>query len=207
MKLILIRHGETDYTKQKRYCGSAIDAPLNRYGIKQAQRLRHLLNNKKIDIVYTSPLIRTVQTANIIFNNRPTPRTLTGSLSENPERVKVYKSLLLRESNLGKWEGHTLSEIKKLFPADVNKWYEDPLRYGATNGETPRILQRRVKRFLMRLLNICGNNKRIKTVAIVTHSGPFRIIMGEVSGNGLKDFWKYEPKTGEHKEVKLCQRN
>ncbi|MFH1230119.1 MAG: histidine phosphatase family protein [Planctomycetota bacterium] len=192
MKLILIRHGETDYTRQKRYCGSAINAPLNNVGIKQIQKLKQLLQKKRVDVVYTSPLIRTIQTTNIIFENRP---------------VRIYKTPLLRESNLGEWEGHTLTEIKKLFPEDVNKWYEDPLRYGATNGETPIILQRRVRRFLNRLLNTYKNNKRIKTIAIVTHSGPFRIIMGEVSGNGLKDFWKLEPKTGECKEVKLCLRN
>jgi broad specificity phosphatase PhoE len=192
MKLILIRHGETAYTRLKRYCGSAIDAPLNRCGIKQAQRLKSLLNNKKIDIVYISPLIRAVQTADIIFKNRP---------------IKVLKTSLLRESNLGQWEGLTLKEIKRQFPEDVNKWYEDPLRYGATNGETPVILQRRVKRFLKRLSFVCRNNRYIKTVAIVSHSGPLRIILGEVSGNGLKDFWKSEPKTGEYKKVKLCLRN
>jgi broad specificity phosphatase PhoE len=186
MKLIIIRHGETDYTAEKRYCGSAIDVPLNNVGIKQARKLRHLLQKEAVNVVYTSPLIRAIQTTNIIFENRP---------------VKIYKAPLLRESNLGKWEGHTLTEIKKLFPEDVKKWYEDPLRYGATDGETPIILQCRVKRFLERLSNTYNNNKRTKTIAIVTHSGPFRIIMGEVSGNGLKDFWKYEPKTCEYKIV------
>ncbi|MFH0889427.1 MAG: histidine phosphatase family protein [Planctomycetota bacterium] len=224
MKLIIIRHGETDYTAEKRYCGSAIDASLNNVGVKQAQKVRRLLQKETVDVVYTSPLIRTIQTTDIIFKNHP---------------VKIYKTSLLRESNLGKWEGHTLSEIKKLFPEDIKKWYKDPLRYGATDGETPIILQRRVKRFLAKLSNTYNNNigcsrrlatlchrqtrlwrERTKiipdgtsfidargvTIAIVTHSGPFRIIIGEISGNGLKDFWGYEPKTCEYKIVKFKSR-
>jgi broad specificity phosphatase PhoE len=188
MKLIIIRHGETDYTKQKRYCGSAIDAPLSSIGIKQAQRLRRLFRNQIVDVVYASPLVRTTQTAKIIFDNHP---------------VKIYKNQLLRESNLGKWEGLTLNEIKDLFPDDFKKWYQDPLRYGATDGETPVILQRRIKIFLKRLSNIYKSNKRIKTIAIVTHSGPFRIIIGEISGTGLRDFWNYEPKTCDYQIVQF----
>jgi len=189
MKVILIRHGETDYTIKKRYCGGAIDAPLNSKGIRQAQRLRLLLSRKKVDSVYVSPMIRTVQTANIVFGKC---------------KIKLIKNSLLRESNLGKWEGHTLSEIQKKFPKDVLKWYKDPLKYGATDGETPIIIHKRVTRFLRKLLQSTHNDR---TIAIVTHSGPFRIIIGEANGNGLNDFWKLEPKTCEYKIIKLCQKN
>lgn len=188
MKLILIRHGETDYTIEKRYCGGAIDAPLNKKGIKQAERLRRLLSKHKVDVVYVSPMRRTLQTADIVFGKR---------------LIKTVKNSLLRESNLGKWEGHTLEEIKIKFLKDVQKWYQDPLKYGATDGETPIILHKRVTRFLKKLESHNG----VKTVAIVTHSGPFRIIVGEMNGNGLNDFWKLEPKTCEYKIIKLCQRN
>ncbi|MDI6732855.1 MAG: histidine phosphatase family protein [Planctomycetota bacterium] len=191
MKLILIRHCETDYTIKKRYCGS-INPPLNKYGIKQAHRLKRLLNRQKIDIACTSPLKRTLQTARIIFKDKP---------------VKMCKEPLLRESHLGKWEGLTLEEVKQRFPEDVKKWYADPLNYGATRGETPVILQRRVKRFLKKLILFCKQNPCVKIVAIVTHSGPFRIIIGEMNGNGLQDFWKLAPKTGEYKVMTLCPRN
>jgi broad specificity phosphatase PhoE len=187
LKIFLIRHGETDYTAEKRYCG-AIDAPLNKKGIRQAHQLKRLLGNKKIDVVYTSPLKRAVQTAEIIFRSRT---------------VEICKSSLLRESHLGKWEGLTLNEIEKRFPADVKRWYQDPLNYGSTGGEPPVVLHRRVKRFLNGLLKRCENNGSIKTITIVTHSGPWRIIKGELTGKGLADFWKMEPKTGECKIVKV----
>ncbi|MEW6026020.1 MAG: histidine phosphatase family protein [Planctomycetota bacterium] len=202
MKLILIRHGETDYTAEKRYCGAAIDAPLNNKGIRQARQLRRQLSKHKIDAIYVSPMARTLQTADIALGRR---------------RIKLIKDSLLRESHLGKWEGHTLEEIKVKFPKDVQKWYKDPLKYGATDGETPIILHKRVKRFLKRLLK--NNNgvspvrtdsrlrrdtsNGVKVIAIVTHSGPFRIIVGEMNGNGLNDFWELEPKTCEHKIIKV----
>lgn len=185
MKLILIRHGETDYTVEKRYCGSAIDAPLNKKGIRQARQLRRRLSKHKIDAIYASPMTRTLQTANIALGKRG---------------IKLFKDVLLRESNLGKWEGHTLDEIKVKFPMDVQKWYQDPIKCGATGGETPIILHKRVTRFLRKLYH--GNHNG-RTIAIVTHSGPFRIIVGEMNGNGLNDFWKLEPKTCEHKIIKL----
>lgn len=185
MKVIIVRHGETDYTVERRYCGSAIDAPLNKTGIKQAERLRRVLSKHKVDVIYASPMIRTLQTADIALGRR---------------RIKLIKDSLLRESNLGKWEGHTLDEIRKKFPKDVQKWYRDPIRCGATDGETPIMLHKRVTRFLKRISN---GNHNDKVIAIVTHSGPFRIIVGEMNGNGLNDFWKLEPKTCEHKIIKL----
>ena len=65
-KLILIRHGQTDYTLQRRYCGHE-DIPLNDYGIKQVTRLRKRLNNIRIDNVYSSNLKRALETAQILF--------------------------------------------------------------------------------------------------------------------------------------------
>ena len=183
MKIILIRHGETDYTIERRYCGGAIDAPLNSQGIKQAQRLRRLLSKHKVDVIYVSPMTRTLQTADIALGRR---------------RIKLIKDSLLRESHLGKWEGHTLAEIKKKFPKDVRKWYRDPIKCGATDGETPIMLHKRVTRFL-RKLSRSNHNGRV--IAIVTHSGPFRIIVGEMNGNGLNDFWKLEPKTCEYRLI------
>lgn len=203
MKLILIRHGETDYTVEQRYCGGAIDAPLNEKGLRQARRLRRALAKHKIDVIYASPMTRTLQTADIALGPIRSPRTkvrgipaLAGITSNG---VNLYTTPLLKESNLGKWEGHTLDEIKKKFPGDVQKWYKDPLNFGATDGETPVILHKRVTRFLSKLYK---SNHSNRTVAIVTHSGPFRIIVGEMNGNGLNDFWKLEPKTCEYMIIK-----
>jgi len=223
MKLILIRHGETDYTVEKRYCGGAIDAPLNSKGIKQAQRLRRLLSKHKVDVIYASPMTRTRQTADIVFGPIRSPRTkvrgIPAKAGITSNGVNIYTTPLLRESHLGKWEGHTLDEINVKFPKDVQKWYQDPIKCGATDGETPVMLHKRVTKFLKRLLKnnngadpvrtdgrpaVIGRptSNGARTIAIVTHSGPFRIIVGEMNGNGLNDFWKLEPKTCEYLIVK-----
>jgi phosphoserine phosphatase len=181
MKLILIRHGETDYTCAKKLCG-AIDVPLNALGIRQVKRLAQVLRKKRIDAVYTSPLLRTMQTTRIIFDHKNYP---------------IHPDPLLRETYLGQWEGLTIEEIEKRFPADVRRWHEEPMTFGAPGGEDLITLQKRVKRFLSKLRNKYKNEGN-KTVAVVSHSGPIRIILGEISGNGLKGFWDAEPKTAKH---------
>lgn len=179
MKLILIRHGETDYTTAKRLCG-VIDAPLNKKGVIQARKLARRLRHLNNRIIYTSTLSRTCQTARIICGR-------------NNGNIKITKCKELVESNLGKWEGLTFDEIRDRFPAAMKRWVKQPFVFGAPGGEKLKQLQKRVRRFLKQLNN---NNHNNKTVIIVTHSGPIRIILGEISGRGLKDFWKIEPKTG-----------
>ena len=66
--LILIRHGETDWNVDGRYQGQA-DPPLNDKGLAQAQLLAQELRGVKIDVLYTSPLSRALQTAQILADS------------------------------------------------------------------------------------------------------------------------------------------
>jgi len=191
MKLYLIRHGETDYTESQRLCGIT-DAPLNRRGIAQAKKLNKQLRHEKDMVIYCSPLSRAMQTARIIAGN---------------DREKlIIKCPELKETNLGRWEGLTFEEIRKRFPGAIRRWVKNPLTFGAPGGEKLKQLQKRVKRFFKRLecanhnghppLRSYGMAKDGCAVAVVSHSGPIRIILGEISGKGLNGFWETEPKTG-----------
>ena len=64
--LILIRHGETDWNVAGRYQGQA-DPTLNNRGLEQAHQLARELRSSPLDVIYTSPLLRAVQTAKIIM--------------------------------------------------------------------------------------------------------------------------------------------
>jgi broad specificity phosphatase PhoE len=116
-KLILIRHGETDYTSQKKYCGVS-NPPLNDKGKQQARALGKRLKNFKIDKVYSSDLKRTCQTAEIIFNKKT-----------------IEKSSDFQELNFGVLEGLCYKEIMKKYPDSYQKWLNNPLKNAIPEGE------------------------------------------------------------------------
>ncbi len=72
MRVLLIRHGETEWNKKGLLQGTK-DIPLNEMGLQQAGIARELLRDEEIDVVFCSPLIRTRQTAEIILKGRDIP--------------------------------------------------------------------------------------------------------------------------------------
>lgn len=72
MSLYVVRHGRTDWNDQEKVQGIA-DIPLNSTGIEQAKKTKILLQNENIDLIISSPLTRTRQTAEIINQDRNTP--------------------------------------------------------------------------------------------------------------------------------------
>ena len=102
MKLIFIRHGQTDWNVQGKIQGS-YDSELNDTGIKQAMNLSEkLLNlNYKFSKIYSSPQKRALKTAEIL------------SKSSNVDYISVKD---LQEMNMGKWEGLSWKEVEENYP-------------------------------------------------------------------------------------------
>jgi broad specificity phosphatase PhoE len=171
MRLILIRHGLTDYNLKGRYYGFK-DLGLNRIGRDQAREIKMKLKRYKIDRVYCSDLKRSWQTAKIIFT----------------ESCPIVKRKNLREINFGKWEGLNFKQILKKYPFVYKKWLKDPFSIDVPGGEKTKHFTIRIKR---EIKNIIKNNPN-KTVAIVSHYGPMRIILNNSFGIKRKDFWKIE---------------
>lgn len=153
-KVLLIRHGETAWNKDLRFQGHT-DIPLCEDGIEQAK-----LASKKIggnfDIVYASPLDRAYKTATILCENT----------SVTPI---IYNDL--KEINFGPWEGHTLDQIKELYPDDFLTWRNDPVDGFFTGGD--KSLKEVSTRCKNAILNIVSSNKG-KTILIVAHGGILR---------------------------------
>lgn len=149
LRLILTRHGETDYNVQFRYAGSS-DIPLNANGIKQAKSLAERVLGLGIDIIVSSPLIRAVQTAVIVQH------TLDVPLHIIPE---------FAERTFGVYEGLTREEVQARYP---DLWEKNVLRLtddAPAGGESIRQFSERIGRGM----GILKSQYDGKTVLLVCH--------------------------------------
>lgn len=155
--IVLVRHGETDWNRERRYQGHA-DVPLNETGRRQAHDLADLLASERVDAVYTSPLRRASETAGIV----------AAQIGLEPRVLEA-----LREIDVGDWEGLTIDDVRAQFPerADVAG------HSGFPNGETDEDLDARVVPALVDLSRTHAD----ETVLGVTHAGPIRAALASAT--------------------------
>lgn len=170
-KLILIRHGETEWNKELRFQGST-DIPLCEEGIQQAKLVSNKLNGN-FDVVYASPLDRAYQTAKIISESK----SMTPIIYED-----------LREINFGPWEGHTLAQIEELYPDDFYTWRNDPVDGFFTGGD--KSLKEVSIRCQNAILDIVNHNKG-KTILIVAHGGILRAGLTRLFGWNMTMYHRF----------------
>ncbi|MDD5439771.1 MAG: histidine phosphatase family protein [Candidatus Omnitrophica bacterium] len=171
-KVILIRHGETEWNRRKRYMGHS-DIDLNRRGKRQAAGARRLLKHTRVDKIYSSDLKRAFNTARIVFGDVP---------------IETKKQL--REMRLGRWEGMTYAMLMKKYGNIYRGWLEDPYAANIPSAETMSEFSGRIRKMFKKIVTKDKN----KTVAIVTHGGPIGIILKEVRKSG--SVLGYIPKPG-----------
>ncbi len=169
-RLILIRHGETDYNLHRRYCGFS-NPPLNDKGRQQAKILATKLEGVRIDKIYSSDLKRASETAQIIFRNSP-----------------IEKVADFREVNFGLFEGLKYEQIIEKYPKLYGNWIDILPKIKIPKGEGLKDLSKRVKK---RLFSILSRHKD-KTIALITHGGPIRVILCDALKKDLKAFWQIE---------------
>jgi alpha-ribazole phosphatase len=173
MKLLLVRHGETDWNLAQRFQGHS-DIPLNEKGFWQAEQLAKRLCGERIDALYSSDLARALQTARQI-----------ASLQE--QSLPVQADARWREISLGTWEGLKYEEIHAHWSDAVTRWYADPGGSPPPNGET--ILQ-----FAERLQSAVDELKirhRDETVLLVSHGGAIQVLLCLLLGVELKRYWQF----------------
>lgn len=151
--IYVIRHGETDWNKNHRFQGRT-DIKLNDLGREQAARLRPLLQQLQIESVYSSPLLRALETAEIATQDI---------------RVTIQKDERLQETNIGDAEGLTMDELLLKYGDDsLLKWrsYDERLLdFSFPNGESKREMMYRVRQAF---LDIAQNSNR-NSIAIFAH--------------------------------------
>ncbi len=157
MRLILVRHGETDWNVQARYQGHT-DVPLNGTGRAQATALGQRLAREKIDVLYASDLQRARSTAEAIASRHGLP---------------VRSDPRLRELDWGDWGGLTHGEIEARAPRELAAWMADLMGAAPPGGESLATLAARVQGMLADIVS----HHQGQTVLLVAHGGPLRVLL------------------------------
>lgn len=169
VKLILIRHGQTDCNFEKRYSGF-LDIELNATGKFQAEKLACRIRTEPVDRVYCSDRKRAIQTAEIIFKERA-------------------KQIIpdLREINFGVFEGLTYQEIIERYPEVSLQWFKDPFNNNIPGGESLSDFEKRVICCFERIID----DNRDNTVAVISHGGTISILINAILKKNA--FWEQIP--------------
>lgn len=150
MRFIFVRHGKTHFNEINLTQGWC-DSPLSKVGIKQVESISKKLEQYQIDKAYTSPLGRTVQTANIILSQR---------------KIEPIYEERFKEVNFGILEGISTELVRKLNIESPN-WLEDlDMDYRPYEGEDIHDVILKHHEALQEIIEHCNDNE---TVLIVGH--------------------------------------
>jgi probable phosphomutase (TIGR03848 family) len=174
--LLLLRHGENDYTKKHKLAGYTPDVHLNERGQSQAQALAEALKIVPVKAIYSSPLERAVETATPIAAARG---------------LEVQLEARLIETNVGKWQGRSLASLRlqKHWKVVQNA----PSRAQFPDGETFYECQSRI---VASLDSISRKYKPQDIVACVFHADPIKLAVAHYIGLPLDHFQRLGCDTG-----------
>ncbi|MFC9298470.1 histidine phosphatase family protein, partial [Streptomyces sp. NPDC057010] len=172
---VLLRHGETALTPQKRFSGSGgSDPELSPAGRRQASAVAEALAARgTIQTVISSPLRRCRETAQAVADRLGLPVTVEEGL---------------REVNFGAWEGLTFAEVRERFPDDLQAWLDSPKAAPTGGGESFTAATRRISATRDRLLAAHAG----RTVLLVTHVTPVKILVRLALGAPPESLFRME---------------
>lgn len=167
-KLILIRHGQTEMNAQNLYFGK-LNPSLNDLGIEQAYMAKEKLSNIAYDCIYSSPLERSKETAEIC---------------NYLDKEIIYDSRL-EEINFGIFEGLTFKEISEQYPNEVKEMEKNWKSFNYITGESLEELYQRAVSFLETL-------DYTKDNLIISHWGIINCIISYFVSGTLDTYWKFK---------------
>lgn len=156
-RLILVRHAEAEGNFTRKYHGWT-DSGLTPKGHLQAQRLAVRLTDEKIDVIYSSSLSRTVQTARYIAENK---------------KLEINTTDQLKELYGGDWEDQFFADLGVKWPEEYEKWENHPDQLTMPNGESVADFQNRLINEIERI----RNQHPGKNICIVTHGTAIRTLI------------------------------
>ncbi len=157
--MALLRHGETPHTAEKRFSGWGGDDPaLNAAGIEQAHRAgRHLAASEGADLIVTSPMTRTRQTADVVAEHLG---------------VDIVVEDDIRECAFGDWDGMTFAEVQQQSPEELRRWLASTA-VAPPGGESFEQVEERVRSARDRIIERYEGS----TLVLVTHVTPLKTLL------------------------------
>jgi len=172
MKIYFVRHGETIWNKEKKIQGRS-DIPLNEYGKELGMITADALKDIPFDIVYSSPLIRAKETAEILVKDR---------------NLVIHEDNRLLEMSFGEGEGESLPEIHAHPEMKLHNFIHNPGEYTPpAGGETFEELYERCKNFIEEV--IIPAEEKYNTMLIVGHGALIRGFIHNINNRPSSDFW------------------
>jgi len=164
MKLIICRHGQTDYNAQKRLQGH-LETELNEIGLSQAMLVSEHLKDLEFDHAFASPQKRCKATANEI-------------MKYHSDNKLVFRDEL-KEIDVGIYTGMTPKEIDKKFPGRWSERVDNKYDFKHKNGESYKeVDENRVQPLLKEFREKYSS----RTILLITHQGTGRLILGSLLG-------------------------
>jgi len=167
-KLILARHGETAWNVERIFRGRA-DVNLDEVGIKQAELLGRYFGNWKLEAIYSSPVKRALDTANIVARY---------------QKIGVHVAEGLIDFDYGEWQSLSEQEVKKLYPALLNEWHNNPHKVRVPGGESLEDVRMRATEVVNDVVSEYQGS-----VLLVSHRVVIKVLICSLLGLDNSHFW------------------
>ena len=170
MEIYLVRHGKTKGNEEHRYVGRT-DEALSEAGIRELEK--KMRKDFQAQLVYSSPMLRCRQTANLLFPGVP-------AVTEEE----------LRETDFGIFEYKNYEELKN--NAFYQKWIDEMGEGQIPQGESGPEFRKRSKEGFLRCLRHAEQNG-LERIAFVVHGGTIMTVMDQIAGDGCHMYdWQVE---------------
>ncbi|MET9193243.1 bifunctional RNase H/acid phosphatase [Streptomyces olivaceus] len=172
---VLLRHGETPLTPQKRFSGSGgSDPSLSPVGREQAEKVAASLARRgTVEAIVASPLARTRETAGIVAARLG---------------LEVAVDEGLRETDFGAWEGLTFGEVRERYPDDLDAWLASPDAEPTGGGESFAATGARIAATRDKLVAAHAG----RTVLLVSHVTPIKTFLRLALGAPPESLFRME---------------
>lgn len=164
MKIYLVRHGQSKANEKNLFLGHG-DLDLSEKGLMQAKKTAQYLSGLKIDVIYSSDLLRAYHTAE-----------QTAKLLNLP----IIKEKGLREIDCGEWDFKPFDDLRVLYKESFDVWCNDVANARCDGGESVREVQERMVKTVKKI----AEDNLGKTVVIFSHATSIRCLVGYCTGKG-----------------------
>jgi broad specificity phosphatase PhoE len=174
-ELILARHGETVWNVEKVYRGRT-DVNLDEVGVKQAELLGKHLSNWELEAIYSSPLRRALETANIIARY---------------QKIGIHIAEGLIDFDYGEWQSLSEQRVKNLYPTLHDEWHNNPNKVRMPGGESLEDVKKRAIEVVNDVLSEYQGS-----VVLVSHRVVNKVLICSLLGLGNSCFWNIKQDVG-----------